>query len=45
MVLDNVRMISLHVRLTLGMLLRLPTLLWRNVARRCGTAPANKVAR
>jgi len=45
MVLDNVRMISLHVRLTLGMLLRLPTLLRRNVARRCGMAPANKVAR
>jgi glycosyltransferase involved in cell wall biosynthesis len=29
MVLDNVRMTALHVRLVLGMLLRLPMLLWR----------------
>jgi len=29
---DNVRMTSLHVRLTLGMLVRLPMLLWRKVA-------------
>lgn len=29
MFLDNVRMTSLHVRLSLGMLLRLPLLLWR----------------
>jgi glycosyltransferase involved in cell wall biosynthesis len=29
MFLDNVRMTSLHVRLVLGMLLRLPLLLWR----------------
>ena len=29
MFLDNVRMTSLHVRLVLGMLLRLPMLLWR----------------
>ena len=29
MFLDNVRMTSLHVRLLLGMLLRLPLLLWR----------------
>jgi glycosyltransferase involved in cell wall biosynthesis len=33
MVLDNVRMTSLHVRLTCGMLIRLPMLLWRKVAR------------
>jgi glycosyltransferase involved in cell wall biosynthesis len=31
MFLDNVRMTSLHVRLVLGMLLRLPLLLWRKV--------------
>jgi len=29
---DNVRMTSLHVRLTLGMLVRVPMLLWRKVA-------------
>lgn len=29
MVLDNVRMTSLHVRLVLGMLIRMPLLLWR----------------
>jgi glycosyltransferase involved in cell wall biosynthesis len=29
LILDNVRMTSLHVRLLLGMLLRLPLLLWR----------------
>jgi glycosyltransferase involved in cell wall biosynthesis len=29
---DNVRMTSLHVRLTLGMLVRSPVLLWRKVA-------------
>ncbi len=33
MVLDNVRMISLHLRLTLGMLVRLPMLLWRKIGR------------
>ena len=32
---DNVRMTSLHVRLVLGMLLRLPMLLWRK-SRRSG---------
>ncbi|HEY5806511.1 MAG TPA: hypothetical protein VIT67_01000, partial [Povalibacter sp.] len=34
MVLDNVRMTSLHIRLTLGMLVRLPFLLWRKIAGR-----------
>ena len=29
MFLDNVRMTSLHVRLVLGMLMRMPLLLWR----------------
>jgi glycosyltransferase involved in cell wall biosynthesis len=33
MVLDNVRMTSLHVRLTLGMLVRMPVLLWRKLDR------------
>jgi glycosyltransferase involved in cell wall biosynthesis len=33
MFLDNVRMTSLHIRLTCGMLIRLPMLLWRKVAR------------
>ena len=40
MVLDNVGMVSLHVRLTLGMLLRLPMLLWRKVISRRRTAQA-----
>ena len=31
---DNARMTSLHIRLTLGMLMRLPVLLWRKVASR-----------
>lgn len=31
---DNARMTSLHIRLTFGMLLRLPMLLWRKVSRR-----------
>ncbi|HEY0940706.1 MAG TPA: glycosyltransferase family 2 protein [Steroidobacter sp.] len=31
--LDNVRMTALHVRLTVGMLIRLPVLLWRKIAR------------
>ena len=37
MFLDNVRMTSLHVRLVLGMLIRLPLLLWRKARnmRRC----------
>jgi glycosyltransferase involved in cell wall biosynthesis len=30
---DNVRMTSLHIRMTCGMLVRLPVLLWRKVAR------------
>jgi glycosyltransferase involved in cell wall biosynthesis len=34
MVFDNVRMTSLHVRLVLGMLMRLPVLLWRRSVRR-----------
>jgi hypothetical protein len=29
---DNVRMTSLHVRLVLGMLVRMPMLLWRKSA-------------
>lgn len=33
MFLDNVRMTTLHIRLTLGMLIRLPVLLWRKIAR------------
>jgi glycosyltransferase involved in cell wall biosynthesis len=33
MLLDNILMTSLHLRLTLGMLVRLPVLLWRKVAR------------
>ncbi len=33
MLLDNILMTSLHLRLTLGMLVRLPALLWRKVAR------------
>jgi glycosyltransferase involved in cell wall biosynthesis len=33
MFLDNVRMTTLHIRLTLGMLIRLPVLLWRKFAR------------
>jgi len=40
MFLDNVRMTALHVRLTLGMLIRLPVLLWRKIAR---TKPAAEV--
>jgi hypothetical protein len=31
LVLDNARMVSLQARLALGMLLRLPRLLWRKV--------------
>lgn len=38
---DNVRMTSLHVRLTLGMLLRLPMLLWRKLSRRTDGASAS----
>lgn len=34
MFLDNVRMTTLHIRLTCGMLIRLPVLLWRKLARR-----------
>jgi len=30
---DNVRMTSLHIRMTCGMLVRLPVLLWRKIAR------------
>jgi glycosyltransferase involved in cell wall biosynthesis len=33
---DNARMTSLHLRLVLGMLVRLPMLLWRKIARRWG---------
>lgn len=33
MFLDNVRMTTLHIRLTCGMLIRLPVLLWRKLAR------------
>lgn len=40
MFLDNVRMTTLHVRLTCGMLIRLPVLLWRKIAR---TKPARQV--
>lgn len=40
MFLDNVRMTTLHVRLTCGMLIRLPVLLWRKIAR---TKPAREV--
>jgi glycosyltransferase involved in cell wall biosynthesis len=38
---DNVRMTSLHVRLSLGMLLRLPLLLWRRVMPRSQSAAAS----
>ena len=31
---DNARMTSLHIRLTLGMLVRLPMLLWRKLVGR-----------
>jgi glycosyltransferase involved in cell wall biosynthesis len=37
---DNVRMTSLHVRLVLGMLLRLPMLLWHKATRRAATPDA-----
>jgi glycosyltransferase involved in cell wall biosynthesis len=40
MFLDNVRMTTLHIRLTCGMLIRLPVLLWRKIAR---TKPARQV--
>jgi hypothetical protein len=40
MFLDNVRMTTLHIRLTFGMLIRLPVLLWRKIAR---TKPAAEV--
>ena len=40
MFLDNVRMTTLHIRLTLGMLIRLPVLLWRKLAR---NKPARRV--
>jgi glycosyltransferase involved in cell wall biosynthesis len=40
MFLDNVRMTWLHIRMTLGMLIRLPVLLWRKIAR---TKPAAEV--
>ena len=33
MFLDNVRMTWLHIRMTIGMLIRLPVLLWRKIAR------------
>jgi glycosyltransferase involved in cell wall biosynthesis len=43
---DNARMTSLHIRLTLGMLVRLPMLLWRKVAhRRAPEAQINNVLR
>jgi len=41
MVLDNVRMTTLHVRLTCGMLVRLPVLLWRKLSR---AKPASHVS-
>ena len=40
MFLDNVRMTTLHIRLTLGMLIRLPVLLWRKLTR---NKPARQV--
>ncbi|HEY4367915.1 MAG TPA: glycosyltransferase family 2 protein [Steroidobacteraceae bacterium] len=40
---DNVRMTSLHVRLTLGMLVRSPVLLWRRIAAR--RADSNEMTR
>ena len=43
---DNARMTSLHIRLTLGMLVRLPMLLWRRLAhRRAPEAQINNVLR
>jgi hypothetical protein len=39
---DNVRMTSLHVRLVLGMLVRLPMLLWRKATRGSRARPARK---
>jgi len=40
MFLDNVRMTALHIRLTLGMVIRLPVLLWRKIVR---TKPSAEV--
>ncbi|MGH8178644.1 MAG: glycosyltransferase family 2 protein [Steroidobacter sp.] len=42
LVLDNARMTSLHVRLILGMTLRLPVLLWRRIARSTGATQTQK---
>jgi glycosyltransferase involved in cell wall biosynthesis len=39
---DNVLMASLHARLLVGMLLRLPMLLWRKAARAGGPRPTHK---
>jgi glycosyltransferase involved in cell wall biosynthesis len=39
---DNARMTSLHVRLVLGMLMRLPVLLWRRTVRRAAAPHAHK---
>jgi glycosyltransferase involved in cell wall biosynthesis len=42
MFLDNVRMTALHIRLTAGMLIRLPVLLWRKIARTKTARPVHE---